>query len=154
MRKSLIYTVFFILFFNNTYCQENNNIEIQCIEWEEDFSEAKRIAKKENKNLLIFFTGSDWCSPCKNLVQDFFCNQKFKELSDNFVLYEANFPLNKSLVNKNQENNNSHLKEKYDVFSYPTILILNSKTKELGRKKGYSLLRDTKYHFKFIEKYL
>ena len=46
--------------------------------------------------MLIFFTGSDWCGPCKMLVEDFFESDKFKEIAEKeFVLYEADFPRNK-----------------------------------------------------------
>ncbi|MCK5682332.1 thioredoxin family protein, partial [bacterium] len=35
--------------------------------WQTDFAAAKAQAQKENKLLLIDFTGSDWCGWCKKL---------------------------------------------------------------------------------------
>jgi thiol-disulfide isomerase/thioredoxin len=35
--------------------------------WQTDFEEAKRIASEQNKNIIIVFSGSDWCAPCIKL---------------------------------------------------------------------------------------
>ncbi|WP_335967287.1 thioredoxin family protein [Galbibacter sp. PAP.153] len=37
------------------------------VNWLTDYPEAKAIAKQEKKNILMYFTGSDWCGPCKML---------------------------------------------------------------------------------------
>ena len=31
--------------------------------WNTNFDEAKIKAEKENKNILLVFSGSDWCGP-------------------------------------------------------------------------------------------
>jgi thioredoxin-related protein len=122
------------------------------VNWKQKFSRANSLSKSKDKPILIFFTGSDWCGPCKMLVADVFESEKFKELSDlEFVLYEADFPRNKNLVSDSQKSDNLKLKNKYNVNSYPTILIVNSKGKELGKLKGYNLMRDTSYHYSFFE---
>lgn len=121
------------------------------VEWEKDFDKAKKIAKRQHKPLLIFFTGSDWCGPCKMLVEDFFESKKFKKLAnENFVIYEADFPRNRDLITAKQRKNNYYLSRMYDVGSYPTIVVIDEKGNVLGRKKSYNLMRDTSYHFKFL----
>jgi len=120
--------------------------------WEKDYSKAKLKAKKQDKPLLIFFTGSDWCGPCKKLVSDFFESDRFKKLaSDKFVLYEADFPRNRDLISKKQRSDNNSLKIKYNVQAYPTIMLVNGNGDVLGRRKGYNLMRDPSYHFELIE---
>lgn len=120
--------------------------------WEQNFSKAERLSKSKDKPLLIFFTGSDWCGPCKMLVSDVFETDKFKnEVKKDFILYEADFPRNKDLITDSQRDTNYNLKEKYGVNSYPTIVIINKKGKELGKLKGYNLMRDTSYHYAFFE---
>lgn len=37
--------------------------------WQTDFSSAKLKAKEEGKNLLVCFTGSDWCGFCIDLKE-------------------------------------------------------------------------------------
>ena len=120
--------------------------------WQQDFSNAEKLTKSTDKPMLIFFTGSDWCGPCKMLVSDVFESEKFnKEVQKDFVLYEANFPRNKDLVTTSQRNDNYKLKNKYNVSSYPTIVIVNGKGRVLGKMKGYNLIRDTSYHYAFFD---
>ena len=120
--------------------------------WQQDFSNAEKLAKSSDKPMLIFFTGSDWCGPCKMLVSDVFESEKFnKEVQNDFVLYEADFPRNKDLVTTSQRSDNYKLKNKYNVSSYPTIVIVNGKGKALGKMKGYNLMRDTSYHYTFFD---
>lgn len=121
------------------------------LDWKESFKKAEKISKKKNKPLLIFFTGSDWCGPCKMLVEDFFSSNRFSEISDEFVLYEADFPRSRDLVTAEQQIINKQLKTKYNIRSYPTIVVLDSNGNEISRKKGYNLMRDSSYHFSFIE---
>ena len=114
--------------------------------------EAIKIAEEEEKLVLIFFTGSDWCVPCKNLVADFFNTDNFSEMvKNNFVLYEADFPRNKNLVTASQRSDNYKLKSKYSVSSYPTIVIVNEKGEVLGKMKGYNSIRNTSYHYTFFD---
>ncbi|MDV7187108.1 thioredoxin family protein [Lutibacter sp. TH_r2] len=121
------------------------------LDWEQSFKKAEKISKKKNKPILIFFTGSDWCGPCKMLVEDFFNTSKFGQLSDKFVLYEADFPRSTDLVTKEQQAYNKQLQSKYKIHSYPTIVVVGSNGNEISRKKGYNLMRDSSYHFSFIE---
>ena len=69
--------IVFLFFASSLLVQAQDSYEgvVDEVNWEHSYEKAKSIAKKENKQLLIFFTGSDWCGPCKNLVADFL-NQK------------------------------------------------------------------------------
>ena len=144
----LVGSVFFV--------NAQDSIEVKyTVNWEQNFSKAEKIAKKKDKSLLIFFTGSDWCGPCKMLVEDFFETEQFKSIADkDLVLYEANNPRNKDLVTDAQREDNLKLGSKFNVSSYPTIIVLNSKGKEIGRRKSYNMMRDPSYHFNFIEETL
>lgn len=117
------------------------------INWQEDYSKSLAKAAKENKAVLIFFTGSDWCGPCKRLEKELFQSEKFKAFSEkNFVLYEANFPMNKDLVTPKQKKKNEELAIKYSQSSFPTIIIVNADEKLLGMKNG-SYLSEFYYPF-------
>ena len=39
-------------------------------EWKTNFETAKTEATKQNKNILLVFSGSDWCGPCIKLDRD------------------------------------------------------------------------------------
>ena len=42
------------------------------VKWAKDYNDGISIAKKQNKPMLVYFTGSDWCKPCVKLKKDFF----------------------------------------------------------------------------------
>ena len=152
MNRVFISFLIFINFITVGQAQDSVTINTSANSiWEHDFSKAEKLTKSTDKPLLIFFTGSDWCGPCKMLVADVFESDRFnKEVKNDFILYEADFPRNADLITSSQKSDNYKLKNKYKVSSYPTIVIINDKGKELGRLKGYNLMRDTSYHYSFF----
>ena len=153
MNKVIFSFLIVITFITSGYAQDSVAINHDSTNiWQQDFSNAEKLTKSKDKPLLTFFTGSDWCGPCKMLVSDVFESEKFnKEVQNDFVLYEADFPRNKDLVTTSQRSDNYKLKNKYNVSSYPTIVIVNGKGKALGKMKGYNLMRDTSYHYTFFD---
>jgi protein disulfide-isomerase len=105
--------------------------------WLTDVPKAQEIAKKENKVVLLDFTGSDWCPPCIKLHSEVFSSDAFKEhAGKKFVLVELDFPRSKKLAPELKKANDQ-LKEKFSITGYPTIILLDSSGKEIGRKVGY-----------------
>lgn len=105
--------------------------------WTDDYAKAVEKAKAENKNLLLDFTGSDWCGFCMSLDKEVFSTAKFKEWAkQNVVLVQVDFPHRTKLSQKLQTQNDE-LKGKYPFRGYPTIVVLDAAGTELGRKVGY-----------------
>jgi len=98
--------------------------------WLTDVDEAIALAKKENKAVMLEFTGSDWCPPCMMMKREVFSKEEFmKGASEKFVLVHLDFPRgNAELREKNQP-----LAEKYKIEGYPTIVLLDSNGKEFSR---------------------
>lgn len=98
--------------------------------WETDVDAAIALAKKENKAVMLEFTGSDWCPPCIKMSKEVFSKDEFlKEASKNYVLVHLDFPKkDKELAEKNQP-----LLEKYNVSGFPTVVLLDSEGKEFSR---------------------
>ena len=76
--------------------------------WYNDLSKAVPISIKENKPIMLFFTGSDWCGWCMRLQREVFNFPKFKSWTDSsVVLVELDFPRRKkidpNLMNQNRE---------------------------------------------------
>jgi len=66
--------------------------------WGDNYKQALETAAKENKNVLLDFTGSDWCVWCIRLKKETFDKQQFTDYADkNLVLVEVDFPQGKSL---------------------------------------------------------
>lgn len=124
------------------------------LQWETDFELAKQKAKQSKKNILMLFTGSDWCPPCKKLKKEFFNSEKFKIYSDRFILVYVDFPRNKELVAPETAIQNKKLNSIYKVSSLPTILIVDYIGKKLDMKKGYNSGGETKQHYDFLNKNL
>lgn len=118
--------------------------------WEKNYKTALKKANKEKKKVLIYFTGSDWCGPCIKLDRELFSSKKFIDIATkNFILYKANFPRNEDLVSKKNREVNIYLQKKFKQESFPTLLFVNSRGREIARKKGFII---TEYYYPFFQK--
>jgi protein disulfide-isomerase len=103
--------------------------------WTDDYEAAKVRAKEENKPLLLFFTGSDWCPPCMKLHRDVFSKKAFKDYAkEKLILVELDFP--KGNQSKKLKEQNQALQRAYAVTGLPSVLLVDSDGKRLGRT-GY-----------------
>jgi len=133
--------VLFILLF--TGCN-NGQSSSDKLSWNNNLEKAVEQAKKENKAVLVNFTGSDWCIWCKRLSSEVFQQNEFKEFADkNLVLVMLDFPKD---IQQSQETKiyNNTLAQKFGIQGFPTILIMNSKG-ELVAKTGYQPGGPAKY---------
>ena len=106
-------------------------------QWLTDFATAKAKAKTENKMILMDFTGSDWCPPCKALSKNVLSSAEFIEYAKkNLVLMEIDFPTGKKQSDALKQANDE-LARKFSVGGYPTVVVLDSMGKELTRNSGY-----------------
>jgi thioredoxin-related protein len=105
-------------------------------QWETDFEAARAKALSAGKDLLLNFTGTDWCPWCKKLKQEVFDHEVFvHEASKNFVFVELDFP-NKKKLPEELVKQNKGLQEKYGVKGYPTVLLTDVKGRVFART-GY-----------------
>lgn len=98
--------------------------------WTTDIRAAFAKAKKENKKILVEFTGSDWCKPCIEMKKNVFSKKSFtSKASEKFILVELDFPTgNEALSRKNEP-----YAEKLGVNAFPTVILFNSDGKEYNR---------------------
>jgi protein disulfide-isomerase len=101
--------------------------------WDDNYEKALEKAKAEKKMVLLDFTGSDWCGWCMKLDKEVFSKKEFKDYAkDNLVLVEVDFPQQKRLPKKTQEQNEK-LQKEHSVRGYPTIIVLDSEGKKVGQ---------------------
>jgi thioredoxin-related protein len=107
--------------------------------WFTNFEEAKKVALKEGKPLLLEFTGSDWCGPCMALRKNVLSTEEFtKEAAGKYVLVELDFPPPSAEQAAELKAQNSELKKRFAVAGYPTILLVDAQTGDIfGRVIGY-----------------
>lgn len=104
-----------------------------------DFKAAVAAAEKQDKDILLLFTGSDWCPPCKMLETEVFSQQEFLDgVSDQFVLVMLDFPKDKELTPELKQQNDS-LAAKFAISAYPTVIMVDKALKPFafsGYQKG------------------
>ena len=103
--------------------------------WNTNFENAKAKAEKENKNILLVFSGSDWCGPCMKLDNVVWKSPEFQAEADkNWVIYKADFPKKKAnRLSPELTEANNNLAEKYNKNgSFPLVLLLDKKGKVIG----------------------
>lgn len=102
------------------------------LSWMGDFSEAQKLAKASHKQILINFSGSDWCGPCIRLRKEILESESFqKYASNNLLLVRADFPRQKkNQLPKEQVKLNESLAEVYNKdgkFPYTVLVDENGK---------------------------
>ena len=106
--------------------------------WTVDFEAAKKKAAKENKDLFLEFTGSDWCPPCKALKKNIFDKSYFKkEAPKDFILVKLDYPRDKSNQTKEEIAQNKELQKTYKITGYPTVILASPKGEVYYRTSGF-----------------
>lgn len=110
--------------------------------WLTDFEAAKKQAAAEKKDILVDFTGSDWCGWCIKLDKEVFSTPAFKAQKD-FVLVSLDFPRRKEIP-ADQKAKNEALMRQWGVRGFPTIILTNAKGEAYART-GYQAGGPDKY---------
>lgn len=105
--------------------------------WVQDFEQAKATAAAEGKDLLMDFTGSDWCGWCIRLDKEVFDTEVFQAaIHEQFVLVKLDYPRDQSLVTDEIRAQNEGLQEEYGIEGFPTIFLADAQGRPFGRT-GY-----------------
>ncbi|MEY4142458.1 MAG: hypothetical protein RL110_1830 [Bacteroidota bacterium] len=114
----------FVALFSFYSCAQNASKE-STLTWYTDVSLASKAAVKENKPMLLFFTGSDWCGWCHRLQREVFNTPAFTNwASQDVILVELDFPRNK-VQPQNIKDQNQLLQQQFQVQGYPTVWFVN-----------------------------
>ena len=109
------------------------------VKWLTDFAKARATAKKQKRNIMVNFSGSDWCYWCKRLDGEVLSQKAFKDYArGRLVLFNADFPRAAKQSDKVKAQNDK-LQKKYGIRGFPTVLLLNPEGKVLvqtGYQKG------------------
>lgn len=149
MMKFLLLWVYIALFsFTNP-----DNIIIKNVNWNIDYNIALNQSQSNQKNVLVYFTGSDWCSPCKKLKKDLFATNEFKSLANEYNLVYVDIPRNQDLISPEQYQKNKALMEQLNKRKvFPLLVVINPTGEILDEYSGYSMTGHVQYHIDFLEK--
>ena len=106
--------------------------------WFADYDAAAKEASKTGKDLLVDFTGSDWCVWCKRLHAEVFEFEAFqKGVENDFILVALDFPnSDEAKAQVPNPDRNRELQEQHAIVGFPTILLMTSEGEVYGRT-GY-----------------
>jgi thiol:disulfide interchange protein len=107
-------------------------------QWLTDFAKAQQQARAEKKLILLDFTGSDWCAPCKAQAKNVFSATEFLEYAKkNLVLVVVDFPA-QTPQSEELKKANRALASRFDVGGIlPTVILLSPDGGQLYKKDGY-----------------
>lgn len=134
---------------------QDDNSDASTLDWSTNFEKSLKKAKRERKNVLLYFTGSDWCTPCVQLKRDLFDSDEFKAKADKYILVYIDHPRNKDLLSAAEWEQTNVLMSKYNKRgAFPLLQVLNSRGKEIDEISGYSGTGVITYYMKMIDKHI
>ena len=107
-----------------------------------NLEDAAEVAQKENKEILMVFSGSDWCKPCILLKREIMDTPTFKAYAEqSLVLVKLDFPFRKqNQLSKEQQAYNGKLADKYNpAGAFPGVILLDKDMQtiqSIGYKSG------------------
>ena len=94
--------------------------------WMTDYAAAQALAAQEGKDLLIDFTGSDWCHWCIQLDKEVFSEGAFQAWAkERFVFVKLDFPRRKELP-ADLAAQNKELQTRFAIRGFPTVILADS----------------------------
>ncbi len=100
--------------------------------WRDNMEQAVQTSQKESKDMLLLFTGSDWCPPCIKLETEVLGTEEFaKGTRDGWIRVKFDF-LKNSPVLPALEAQNQEWSEKYGVAAFPTLVLVDKDQRPFG----------------------
>lgn len=129
--------VFTVLSFCSCRLFADNQGGRPSVKWLTSYEQAVQQSKSANKPLILFFTGSDWCGWCNKLDEEALETQEFAEAAANkFIFVKLDYPLY-SPQDPQIKAQNKQLQQKFDIRSFPTVLIIDTKQNQQIGATGY-----------------
>ena len=94
-----------------------------------DSVDAALTEAREKDRLILVDLYADWCGWCKKLEEEVFSTASFQAFAEEFVLLR---------VDTEDGGEGTLLQQKYEAYSLPTILILDSKQVRVGEVLGFA----------------
>ncbi|MBF4514926.1 thioredoxin family protein [Flavobacterium sp. ANB] len=104
--------------------------QAQELKWYTDVKEAITVSNKENKPMLMFFTGSDWCGWCIRLQNEVLKTTEFQKwATDNVILVELDYPRRTPQTPEIKSQNNE-LQQAFGIQGFPTVFFTSAESKD------------------------
>ena len=101
--------------------------------WLTSLTNAMGQARKDDRLILAYFRGSDWCPFCKKLDNEVLNTEPFIDWAEkNVVLLDVDFPADKKQPPSLKKQNDA-LKDRYGVIKTPTFVFLDADGEPITR---------------------
>jgi thioredoxin-related protein len=102
------------------------------VTWNPNYTAALGLAKRLNKPILAYFSGSDWEPYTQKLDKDVLKTPMFaKWVADNVIPFQADYPAKKP--NDPWKKQNKDLETKYQISTIPVFLLLDPDGEVIAR---------------------
>ena len=95
-------------------------------DWLDDLDQGKRLALEKGKDLLINFTGTDWCQSCTELRRDVLDRPAFVPAGELFVMVELEFPASSDQLPEKKRDRYLAWRDHYGIRGFPTVLLADA----------------------------
>lgn len=99
------------------------------IVWFDNLDQAMERAQKDQKKILLVFSGSDWCRPCIQLKEQILKQEDFEQFAkEHLILLNIDFPRKKkNQPDSRQLKHNEQVAEVYNPSGlFPQLLLLDA----------------------------
>lgn len=101
--------------------------------WTTNYQAALQQAQRENKALLLLFTGSNWCTYCTRLEQEVLDRPEcIQALSPYFIFVKLDYQRPNVSLSPQLVEQTAALKRQYNITRYPTVVVINPQERVLG----------------------
>lgn len=107
---------------------ENKN-EVADSFWLTNYEQAVTQAKNQDRPLMLYFSGSDWCKPCIIWKKEVFDTESFQQYANNTIVpVKLDFPrLKKNRLPDDQVQQNESLAKKYNNEGvFPMVVFIDA----------------------------
>lgn len=104
--------------------EKNKTVEQGSLNWNNDLNSALTMAQNANKPVLVDFYAS-WCTYCREMDENTFMDPQVQQKLSGYILVKINGDQNPELL------------KKYQIYGYPTILLLDSNGNVIKTISGY-----------------
>ncbi len=98
-------------------------------DWQVFSDQAYEQALADHQKMIIDFY-ADWCIPCKELDAQTFSDPRVVELSKEFICFKID-------MTQTMSDETDRIRNKFNIVGMPTIIIMDSKGKEVNRITGF-----------------
>lgn len=112
-----------------TYAATNNSSHVK---WHTNFQDALRLSQSTSRPIVLFFTGTDWCTWCNKLERESLDTADFVQATkDKLIFVKLDFPM-KTKLDPDTTKQNQELQKKFSIRGYPTLILLDPKQQQIG----------------------